>query len=66
MDNERVQVQLLQELVGTSRKMGAHAASTRHMAFLLQVLELYKKFRLLQFPLKIRLIECRHRKKIDR
>jgi len=32
-----VQVQLVQELVGTSRKMGAHAASTRHMAFLLQV-----------------------------
>ena len=31
-----LQVQLLQELVGTSRKMGAHAASTRHMAFLLQ------------------------------
>lgn len=33
-----LQVQLLQELVGTSRKMGAHAASTRHMAFLLQCL----------------------------
>jgi hypothetical protein len=32
-----LQVQLLQELVGTSRKMGAHAASTRHMTFLLQV-----------------------------
>jgi hypothetical protein len=31
-----LQVQLLQELVGTSRKMGAHAASTRHMAYLLQ------------------------------
>ena len=31
------QVQLLQELVGTSRKMGAHAASTRHMTFLFQV-----------------------------
>ena len=31
-----LQVQLLQELVGTSRKMGAHAASTRHMAFLIQ------------------------------
>ena len=32
-----LQVQLLQELVGTSRKMGAHAASTRHMTFLFQV-----------------------------
>ena len=31
-----LQVQLLQELVGTSRKMGAHSASTRHMTFLLQ------------------------------
>ena len=31
-----LQVQLLQELVGTSRKMGSHAASTRHMTFLLQ------------------------------
>jgi len=31
-----LQVQLLQELVGTSRKMGAHAASTRHMTFLFQ------------------------------
>ena len=31
-----LQVQLLQELVGTSRKMGAHGASTRHMAYLLQ------------------------------
>ena len=31
-----LQVQLLQELVGTSRKMGAHPASTRHMTFLLQ------------------------------
>ena len=30
------QVQLLQELVGTSRKMGAHPASTRHMTYLLQ------------------------------
>ena len=31
-----LQVQLLQELVGTSRKMGANTASTRHMTFLLQ------------------------------
>ena len=31
-----LQVQLLQELVGTSRKMGSHSASTRHMTFLLQ------------------------------
>jgi len=31
-----LQVQLLQELVGTSRKMGAHSASTRHMTFLLE------------------------------
>ena len=31
-----LQVQLLQELVGTSRKMGAATASTRHMTYLLQ------------------------------
>ena len=31
-----LQIQLLQELVGTSRKMGAHSASTRHMTYLLQ------------------------------
>jgi len=31
-----LQVQLLQELVGTSRKMGAHSASTRHMTYLFQ------------------------------
>jgi len=31
-----LQVQLLQELVGTSRKMGAHSASTRHMTYLFE------------------------------
>ena len=31
-----LQVQLLQELVGTSRRMGAHSASTRHMIYLVQ------------------------------
>ncbi len=33
-----LQVQLLQEMVGTARRMGSHAVATRHMTFLLEVM----------------------------
>ncbi len=33
-----LQIQIMQELVGTSRRMGDHVAATRHMAFLIQAL----------------------------
>jgi hypothetical protein len=31
-----LQIQIMQELVGTSRRMGDHVAATRHMAFIIQ------------------------------